>query len=199
MIQCFHTISDDFSSADVNSIKIGANVTIGDKCMVHWSKDHPTVIGDRVVVGPGAIIHGCHLENECFIGAGAQILDGARVQTNAMVGPGAVLSKGKVVPTGQCWSGIPAIFERNLTKIEIESIGELAEENTELAVLHAQENLKTWEDIEMELFNFKQEVERGPDFYKRLTDEVDTLVFTWYRLLLITFNSIISLKTTTIL
>ena len=50
--------SDDFFSADVNSIKIGANVTIGDKCMVHCSKDHPTVIGDRVVVGSGAIIHG---------------------------------------------------------------------------------------------------------------------------------------------
>ena len=167
--------------------------------MVHCSKDHPTVIGDRVVVGSGAVIHGCHLESECFIGAGAQILDGARVQTNAMVGPGAVLSKGKVVPTGQCWSGIPAVFERNLTKIEIESIGELAEENTELAVLHAQENLKTWEDIEMELFNFKQEVERGPDFYKRLTDEVVTLDSITYPLHRIIFNSIISLRKSLIL
>ena len=161
-----------FHSGDVNSITIGSNVTIGDQALVHCSSGHPTVIGDRVTIGSGAIIHGCHLENECIIGAGAQIMDGARVQTNAMVGAGAVLSKGKVVPTGQCWSGIPAVFERNLSAIEIEAIGELAEETTELAVLHAQENLKTWEMIETELFNYRQETDRSPNYYRRLTDEV---------------------------
>ena len=56
---------------DVNSITIGDGVTIGDRAMIHCSGiagDHPTVIGNKVVVGAGAIVHGATLEDDCLIG-----------------------------------------------------------------------------------------------------------------------------------
>ena len=66
----------------MNTITIGEDVTIGDRAMIHCSgisKKHPTSIGNRAVIGAGSIVHGCTLEDECMVGDGAQILDGAKV------------------------------------------------------------------------------------------------------------------------
>ncbi len=87
-------------SGDDSSITIGEGVSIGDRVMVHCSGGHgngekPTVIGDRVVVGAGAILHGCTIETESFVGAGAQILDGAVVQKHAALAPGSLLAMNK--------------------------------------------------------------------------------------------------------
>ena len=143
--------------------------------MVHCTSEYATSIGNRVIVGSGAICHGCVLEDESVVGTGAQIMDGAVIQKHAMVAAGALVSRGKIVPTGQLWSGVPAIFERELTAEEISNIVVIGEENTELAVLHALENEKTWQMIEHEEYEHEQILDRNPDYYKRLTDEVFTL------------------------
>jgi carbonic anhydrase/acetyltransferase-like protein (isoleucine patch superfamily) len=36
----------------------------------------------------GATLHGCIVEDNCLIGIGAQVMDGAKVEKNAMVLPG---------------------------------------------------------------------------------------------------------------
>ena len=156
----------------MNTIKIGKNVTIGDSAMIHCSGAHPTVIGDRVIVNSKAIIHGCILEEESVVGLGAQVMDGAKIEKQGMLCDGGLLSAGKTIPTGQCWAGVPAVFVRNLSKSEIEEIGILSEDNTELSLLHAQENRKDWDTVEMEHFNHEQETERSPDYFKRLSPEV---------------------------
>jgi gamma-carbonic anhydrase len=140
--------------------------------MVHCTSEYSTSIGNRAIVGSGAICHGCVLEDESVVGTGAQIMDGAVVQKHAMVAAGALVSRGKIVPTGQLWSGIPAVFERELTAEEISNIVLVAEENTELAVQHQLESDKTWQMIEQEEFEHEQVLDRNPDYYKRLTEEV---------------------------
>ncbi|KAJ9703499.1 hypothetical protein PVL29_005023 [Vitis rotundifolia] len=67
---------------DVNSISIGSGTSIEDNALVHVAKSSssgkvlPTTIGDNVTVGHGAVLHGCTVENEAFIGMGATLLDG---------------------------------------------------------------------------------------------------------------------------
>jgi carbonic anhydrase/acetyltransferase-like protein (isoleucine patch superfamily) len=77
------------------------------------------LIGSDVTIGHGAIIHACTLEDRCFIGMGAIILDGAIVESGAMVAAGALVSPGKVVKSGELWAGNPARLMRTLTAQQI--------------------------------------------------------------------------------
>ena len=147
-------------------------MTIGDRAMIHCTSKHATTIGDRAIVGSGAICHGCTIEVESVVGVGAQVMDGAVLQKHSMVGPGSLVGPGKVIPTGQLWSGVPAVFERDLTEEEISSIYTTGEETAECAVHHAVETEKTWQMIDSEEYEDDQITSRNPTYYKRLTEEV---------------------------
>jgi carbonic anhydrase/acetyltransferase-like protein (isoleucine patch superfamily) len=106
--------------ADVCSIRIGARTNIQDGTVVHESSAPlPTLIGDDVLVGHLAILHACTLEDGCFVGMRATVMDGAVVERGAMVAAGALIGPGKRVPTGELWAGSPARFMRKLTEAEI--------------------------------------------------------------------------------
>ena len=109
---------------DVNHIRIGARTNIQDGTIVHTSSlpQHPTLIGDDVLVGHAAVIHACVLESGCFIGMSATVMDGAVVESGAMVAAGALVGPGKRVPKGQLWAGMPARFMRAMTPDEIASL-----------------------------------------------------------------------------
>lgn len=114
---------------DVNYIRIGARTNVQDGAIIHVSHHspynqagYPTLIGEDVTVGHGAIIHACSIGDRCLIGMGARILDGAKVQTHGFVGAGAVVGPGKVVGEGELWLGNPARFARRLSDKEIESL-----------------------------------------------------------------------------
>jgi len=104
---------------DVHSIRIGARSNIQDGSVIHVSyKTHPTIIGDDVLVGHNATIHGCTLENGSFVGMGATVLDGSVVETGAMLAAGALLAPNKRVKSGELWAGNPARKMRDLTPEE---------------------------------------------------------------------------------
>ena len=115
---------------DVNFIRIGARSNLQDQCVVHVTHAGPhgppggvpTVIGEDVTVGHGAIIHACSIGDASLIGMGAIVLDGARVERNGFVGAGAVVSPGKVVGSGELWLGNPARCVRRLSASEIEQL-----------------------------------------------------------------------------
>lgn len=101
---------------DVNHIRVGARSNIQDGSVVHvTSKTHPTLIGDDVLVGHNAVIHGCTLEDGAFVGMGAIVLDGAVVEGGAMVAAGALVAPNKRVKSGELWAGNPARKMRDLT------------------------------------------------------------------------------------
>jgi carbonic anhydrase/acetyltransferase-like protein (isoleucine patch superfamily) len=105
---------------DGNSIRIGARSNIQDGSIIHITrKTHGTIIGDDVLVGHMAIIHGCTLENSSFVGLGAIVMDGCVIESNAMLAAGAMLTPGKRLPSGQMWAGRPAKYVRDLTPDEI--------------------------------------------------------------------------------
>ena len=88
-----------------------------------------------------------------------------------MVAARSIVPSGKIVKSGQLWSGVPATYTRDLSLQEIASISATAKDNIEWATLHSKEAAKTWEDIEQEIYDYEQQVGRNEYYYKRLTKE----------------------------
>ncbi|XP_078428546.1 gamma carbonic anhydrase 1, mitochondrial-like [Wolffia australiana] len=133
---------------DVNSISIGSRTNIQDNCLVHVAKSNlvgkvsPTLIGDNVTIGHSAVLQGCTVEDEAFVGMGATLLDGVVVETKGMVAAGALVRQNTRVPSGEVWGGNPARFLRNLSEEEMAFIAESATNYESLARAHAEENAK---------------------------------------------------------
>ncbi len=115
----FHTAT----RGDVNHIRIGGQTNIQDGAVLHVTHEtHPLEIGSGVVVGHGAILHGCTIEDGALIGIGARVLDGSVVEAGAQVGAGAVVAPGTRVPAGHLVLGVPARVVRPLSAAEIAGI-----------------------------------------------------------------------------
>ena len=105
---------------DVNSIKIGAKTNIQDHSMLHVTRKQSKLkIGDEVTVGHRATLHGCTVGNRVLIGMGAIILDDAEVGDDCIIGAGALITKGMKVPRGSLVVGAPAKVKRELTAAEL--------------------------------------------------------------------------------
>ena len=102
---------------DVNHIRIGARTNIQDGSVVHVSRGtFPTIIGEDVLIGHLALVHGCTLHDRAFVGFGAIVMDGCVIESDGMLAAGAMLTPGKRIPAGQLWSGRPAKYMRDLTQ-----------------------------------------------------------------------------------
>ena len=53
------------------------------------------------LAGHSAVIHGCTVEDEAFVGMGAILLDGVVVEKNAMVAAGALVRQNTRIPSGE--------------------------------------------------------------------------------------------------
>ena len=107
--------------ADVNRIVIGARTNIQDGSVVHCDspkpgrpEGFPTLIGENVLIGHLAMVHGCTLADRSFVGLGAIVMDGCTIESEGMLAAGAMLSPGKVVGGRQLWMGRPARYTRDL-------------------------------------------------------------------------------------
>ena len=104
--------------ADINRIEMGKASNIQDNAVVHLADDFPCLIGDFVTVGHSAILHACTVEDECLIGMGATILDGAVIGAQSIVGAKALVTGGTVIPPGSLVLGSPAKVVKSLSEEE---------------------------------------------------------------------------------
>ena len=111
--------------ADVSRIVIGARSNIQDGSVIHCDPPRPgdpandpwgspTLIGEDVLIGHMAMIHGCVLEDRAFVGLGAIVMNKARIGGDAMLAAGALLTEGKVIEPRALWGGRPAKYMREL-------------------------------------------------------------------------------------
>jgi carbonic anhydrase/acetyltransferase-like protein (isoleucine patch superfamily) len=111
---------------DVHSIRVGRRSNIQDGTVVHaqsaTSGAHPTVIGNSVTIGHGALVHGCTIDDQCLIGIGAIVLNGAHVGMHSIIAAGALVTEGMKVPPKSLVMGSPAKVKRLLTQAEISEI-----------------------------------------------------------------------------
>lgn len=107
---------------DIASITIGKDTNIQDNTVVHVKKGLDTIIGDSVTVGHGAIIHACTIGDRCLVGMGAIILDEAVIGDECLVAAGALVPPRKQFPPRSLIVGSPAKVVRSLTDQEVADI-----------------------------------------------------------------------------
>jgi carbonic anhydrase/acetyltransferase-like protein (isoleucine patch superfamily) len=94
---------------DVNDLILGDRVNIQDGAVVHGTfQKSPTRIGNDVTVGHNAIIHGCVLHDNVLIGMGAIVMDEAIVPSGTIVAAGAVVLERMVLDPNCIYAGTPA-------------------------------------------------------------------------------------------
>jgi len=111
---------------DMSHIKIGKCSNIQDNCVLHCSQAFPTILGDYISVGHGAVLHGCEIGDNSLIGINSTVLNGAKIGKNCILGAGAVVTEGKKFEDGSLILGGPAKAIRKLNNEEIDSIKENA-------------------------------------------------------------------------
>lgn len=107
--------------ADVSRIVIGARTNIQDGAIIHCDgpmphrpEGFPTIIGEDVLVGHMAMVHGCELADRAFVGLKATVMNGCTIGSDAMLAAGALLTENKQIPSRELWAGSPARRVRDI-------------------------------------------------------------------------------------
>lgn len=130
--------------ADMNYIRVGKGTSIQDNVTVHTTFMNPTDIGDYVTVGHNSVIHACTIGDRTVIGMGAIVLDGAKVGNDCVIGAGSVVTEGKVIPDGSLVLGIPGKVVKEVSDTMKEAFKAGADLYVELGKQHkASESGKT--------------------------------------------------------
>jgi len=103
---------------DLNRIVIGSATNIQDAAVLHLANNYPVIVGERVTVGHGAIVHACTIDDEVLVGMGAIILDGAEIGARSIIGANALVTRGAKIPPGSLVLGSPGKVVRQLSSEE---------------------------------------------------------------------------------
>lgn len=113
---------------DVNYIRIGEESNVQDNTCIHVQRNEwPTVLGSRVSVAHSVTLHGCTVEDDCLIGIGAIVLNGAHIGAGSIIAAGALVPEGMKVPPGSVVMGVPAKVKRTVTEQDTARIRRHAE------------------------------------------------------------------------
>jgi len=104
---------------DIDEIVLGARSNLQDNAVIHTEAGSPTIIGEDVSIGHGAVVHGCVVEDGCLIGMNSTVLNGAVIGAHSLVAAGAVVLEGTVVPPRSLVAGVPAKVRRELSDEEV--------------------------------------------------------------------------------
>ena len=126
--------------AEAEPIDIGFGTNIQDGVTIHVDAEFPVSVGAGVSVGHNAVLHGCVIEDDALIGAGAVVLNGALVGAGALVAAGAVIPQGMVIPGRSLVSGVPGRVQRELSDAEVANNRYNAETYRRLLDLHRASN-----------------------------------------------------------
>ena len=98
-----------------HGIRIGARTSIQDNCVVHVSAQGPTIVGDDVTVGHGAVFESVEIGDGALIGMNAVLLHHAVIGEEALVAALSVVPSGMEVPPRTLAAGSPATIRKELS------------------------------------------------------------------------------------
>ena len=111
---------------DVEEIRIGENSNVQDLSVLHADPGHPLKIGKNVTVGHKVMLHGCLIGDNSLIGINSVILNGAKIGKNCLIGANSLITEGMEIPDNSLVVGSPGRVLRKVTEEEIKAIHENA-------------------------------------------------------------------------
>ncbi|GGH90619.1 gamma carbonic anhydrase family protein [Pseudomonas fluvialis] len=110
---------------DMQPIRIGARSSVQDGSVLHIThagpfnpQGWPLQVGEDVTVGHNVTLHGCTLGDRVLVGMGAIIMDGAQVEDEVIIAAGSLVPPGKRLVSGFLYLGNPVRQARALTEQE---------------------------------------------------------------------------------
>jgi carbonic anhydrase/acetyltransferase-like protein (isoleucine patch superfamily) len=100
--------------ADNTPILVGERSNIQEGAMLHSDPGVPLTIGADCTIGHHAVLHGCTLGDRVLVGMGAIILNRAVIGDDCLIGAGALVTEGKIFPPRSLIVGSPARAVREL-------------------------------------------------------------------------------------
>ena len=96
---------DQINKDNVGKMQVAWTFSTG---VLRGHEGSPLVIGDDVLIGHMAMVHGCTLADRAFVGLKATVMNGCRIGSDAMLAAGALLTENKEIPDRELWAGSPA-------------------------------------------------------------------------------------------
>jgi carbonic anhydrase/acetyltransferase-like protein (isoleucine patch superfamily) len=110
----------------MHRVRVGARTSVQDGCVLHithagpFNPDGwPLDIGSDVTIGHKATLHGCTVGDRVLVGMGAIVMDGAVVENDVVIAAGALVTPGKRLRSGYLYAGSPAREVRELSEKEM--------------------------------------------------------------------------------
>lgn len=96
---------------DMGRITIGKQTIVEDNCVIHsgmpGSEKGNVSIGDRVIIGHGAVLNGLSVGSHVLIGMNATILHGTEIGSFSIIGAATLVGDGKKIPDFSLVAGVP--------------------------------------------------------------------------------------------
>lgn len=118
---------------DVAAVRIGRRTNVQDGAVIHCDTGVPNEIGDEVVIGHNAIVHGQAVGDGSLIGMGATVLSRVVIGRECLIAAGAVVPPDLIVPDRMCVMGVPGKIVRPVKEQELEYMRWLRDHYVELA------------------------------------------------------------------
>ena len=104
---------------DEGEIRIGADTSVQDGCVVHTTPDIPTVVGDRCVIGHIVHLEACNIHDDVLVGNGSIVLHEVEVEPWSIVAANSVVLNGTRVPSGAIAVGSPAVIKEGRARADV--------------------------------------------------------------------------------
>jgi len=104
-----------------NKMTIGNNTHIEDNVTVHFTKS----IGDRVVIGHGAVVEAYSIGDNVLIGDNATVLAYCKIGSNCIIAAGSTVVEGMEIPDNSFVTGAPAKVKSNISEKQLAMLDQL--------------------------------------------------------------------------
>jgi len=109
--------------ADLGKITIGQKTIVEDNCVIHAGapngRNGDVIIGDRVVIGHGAVLNCRSIGNYVLIGMNATLLHEACIGDYCLIGAAALVGAGKIIPDYSLVFGAPGQIKGRPTEEQL--------------------------------------------------------------------------------
>lgn len=107
---------------DNEPITVGARSNVQDNAVLHSDPGQPLTIGEDVIIGHQAMLHGCTIGDGCLIGIGATVLNGAQIGAGSIIGAHALVTENKVISPNSLVVGAPGRVMKTLGEAEAQML-----------------------------------------------------------------------------